>query len=130
MLNLFLFRTIAIIIIGFKQKKFILSLINLITMSKFGELLDEKKPLLLVFFSEFDELSTSLHPILKDVAAAVGDKGKVIKINTEKNIKLSEALRVKVIPTLMIYKFGEMVWRQSGDQDANTLISLMKDQLN
>ena len=53
-----------------------------------------------------------------------------IKINTEKNIKLSEALRVKVIPTLMIYKFGEMVWRQSGDQDANTLISLMKDQLN
>jgi|SaaInlV_125m_DNA_1040241.scaffolds.fasta_scaffold04186_3 thioredoxin 1 len=130
MLNLFLFRTIEIIIIGFKQKKFILSLINLITMSKFGELLDEKKPLLLVFFSEFDELSTSLHPILKDVAAAVGDKGKVIKINTEKNIKLSEALRVKVIPTLMIYKFGEMVWRQSGDQDANTLISLMKDQLN
>ena len=82
MLNLFLFRTIEIIIIGFKQKKFILSLINLITMSKFGELLDEKKPLLLVFFSEFDELSTSLHPILKDVAAAVGDKGKVIKINT------------------------------------------------
>src|SRR5210317_1665734 len=130
MLNLFLFRTIEIIIIGFKQKKFILSLINLIDMSKFGELLDEKKPLLLVFFSEYDELSTSLHPILKDVAAAVGDKGKVIKINTEKNIKLSEALRVKVIPTLMIYKFGEMVWRQSGDQDANTLISLMKDQLN
>ena len=40
-------------------------------MSKFGELLDEKKPLLLVFFSEYDELSTSLHPILKDVAAAL-----------------------------------------------------------
>ena len=52
-------------------------------MSKFGELLDEKKPLLLVLFSEFDELSTNLHPILKDVAAALGDKGKVIKINTK-----------------------------------------------
>ena len=51
-------------------------------MSKFGELLDEKKPLLLVFFSELDEISTSLHPVLKDVAAALGDKGKVIKINT------------------------------------------------
>ena len=99
-------------------------------MSKFGELLDEKKPLLLVFFSEYDELSSSLHPVLKDVAAALGDKGKVIKINTEKNIKLSEALRGKVIPTLMIYKYGEMVWRQSGDQDANTLISVKKDQLN
>ena len=63
-------------------------------MSKFGELLDEKKPLLLVFFSEFDELSNNLHPILKDVAAALGDQGKVIKINTEKKINLSEALRV------------------------------------
>ena len=40
-------------------------------MSKFGELLDEKKPLLLVFFSEYDELSSSLHPVLKDVAAAL-----------------------------------------------------------
>ena len=96
-------------------------------MSKFGELLDEKKPLLLVFFSELDEISTSLHPVLKDVAAALGDKGKVIKINTEKNIKLSEALRVKVIPTLMIYKYGEMVWRQSGEQDANTLINLLNE---
>ena len=99
-------------------------------MSKFGELLDEKKPLLLVFFSELDEISTSLHPVLKDVAAALGDKGKVIKINTEKNIKLSEALRVKVIPTLMIYKYGEMVWRQSGLQDANTLIGLMNENLS
>ena len=98
-------------------------------MSKFGELLDEKKPLLIVFFSEFDELSTSMHPVLKDVAAAMGDKGKVIKIDTKKNDKLSEALRVRVLPTLMIYKLGEMVWRQSGEQDANTLISLMQDHI-
>ena len=56
--------------------------------------------------------------------------GKVIKIDTEKNTKLSDALRVRVLPTLMIYKLGEMVWRQSGEQDANTLISLMKDHLN
>jgi len=68
-----------------------------------------------------------MHPVLKDVAAAIGDKGKVIKIDIDKNQKLSEALRVKVIPTMMIYKYTEMVWRQSGDQDANTLISLLKD---
>ena len=99
-------------------------------MSKFGELIDSEMPILLDFYTDWNESSTSMHPVLKDVAAAIGDKGKVIKINSEKNIKLSEALRVKVIPTLMIYKYGEMVWRQSGDQDANTLISLMKDQLN
>jgi thioredoxin 1 len=98
-------------------------------MSKFGELIDDKLPLLLVFYNAEDQVSSSMHPILKDVAAAMGDKGKVIKIDAEKNIKLSDALRVKVLPTLMIYKLGEMVWRQSGDQDANTLISLMQDHL-
>ena len=99
-------------------------------MSKFGELIDDKLPLLLVFYNENEEVSTGMHPILKDVAAAIGDKGKVIKIDTEKNTKLTDALRVRVLPTLMIYKLGEMVWRQSGEQDANTLISLMQDHLN
>tara|TARA_Y100001958_G_C20987164_1_gene376066 strand:+ start:157 stop:456 length:300 start_codon:yes stop_codon:yes gene_type:complete len=98
-------------------------------MSKFGELINDKLPLLLVFYNTEDQVSNSMNPILKDVAAAMGDKGKVIKIDTEKNTKLSDALRVKVLPTLMIYKLGEMVWRQSGEQDANTLISLMQDHL-
>ena len=98
-------------------------------MSKFGELINDKLPLLLVFYNAEDQVSNSMNPVLKDVAAAMGDKGKVIKIDTEKNTKLSDALRVKVLPTLMIYKLGEMVWRQSGEQDANTLISLMQAHL-
>tara|TARA_B100000780_G_scaffold79041_1_gene53625 strand:+ start:938 stop:1234 length:297 start_codon:yes stop_codon:yes gene_type:complete len=96
-------------------------------MSKFGQLIDDTHPLLLVFYNEVDTLSTSMHPILKDVAAAMGDSAKVIKINSDKNEKLAQALRVKVLPTLMIYKEGEMLWRQSGEQDANTLIGLIKD---
>ena len=96
-------------------------------MSKFGELLDEKIPILLAFFRNQESESQDMNPVLKDVAAALGDKAKVIKIDVEKNQQLSEALRVKVLPTLMIYKFSEMVWRQSGEQDANTLISLLQD---
>ena len=99
-------------------------------MSKFGELLDDNQPLLLVFFNNEIDESESLHPVLKDVAAAIGDKGKVIKIDADQNEKLSEALRVRVLPTLIIYKLGEMVWRQSGEQDANTLITLMQNHLN
>ena len=95
-------------------------------MSKFGKLIDEKIPILLVFYRQ-EDVTLELHPILKDVAAAIGDKGKVIKIDVDKNHKLSEALRVKILPTLMIYKDSEMVWRQSGEQDANTLISLIQD---
>jgi thioredoxin 1 len=98
-------------------------------MSKFGELLDEKEPLLLAFYQQEDEDLSVMDRMLKDVAAALGDKGKVIKINVDKNQKLSEALRVRVLPTFMIYKFSEMVWRQSGVQDANTLISLFQDHL-
>ncbi len=48
-----------------------------------------------------------MHQVLRDVAAAIGDKGKVIKINVDKNNELKEALRVKALPTLMIYKGGE-----------------------
>ena len=96
-------------------------------MSKFGELVDGNAPLLSVFFEELEELKEEFNYTLRDVAAAIGDQGKVIKINIAKNPKLVNALRVKAIPTLMIYKLGEMVWRQSGEQDANTLIALMNE---
>ncbi len=96
-------------------------------MSKFGELLDEKTPILLAFYQQEESDLMDMDRTLKDVAAALGDKGKVIKIDIDKNQKLSEALRVRVLPTFMIYKLSEMVWRQSGIQDANTLISLLQD---
>jgi thioredoxin 1 len=95
-------------------------------MSKFGELIDVEIPVLLDFFTEWNEQSTSMHAVLRDVAAALGDKAKVIKIDVEKNQELAEALRVKTLPTLIIYKDGEMKWRQSGEQDANTLINIIQ----
>lgn len=99
-------------------------------MSKFGELIGLEVPVLLDFYSDDNDYSNIMHPVLRDVAAAIGDKCKVIKINVDKNNELAEALRVKMLPTLMIYKSGEMVWRQSGEQDANTLVSLIKDFIN
>ena len=100
---------------------------NNLKMSKFGEIIDSEMPVLLDFYTEWNESSTLMHPVLKDVAAAIGDKGKVIKINVDKNNELAQALRIKGLPTLMIYKSGEMVWRQSGEQDANTLINLINE---
>ena len=99
-------------------------------MSKFGELIGLDVHVLLDFYSDDNDSSNIMHPVLRDVAAAIGDKCKVIKINVDKNNELAEALRVKILPTLMIYKSGEMVWRQSGEQDANTLVSLIKDFIN
>ncbi|WP_369048204.1 thioredoxin family protein [Tenacibaculum sp. UWU-22] len=97
-------------------------------MTKFGELISIEKPVLIDFFADWDDDTNSLD-ILRDVAAALGDKAKVIKIDIEKNEILAEALRVKGNPTFMIYKNGEMKWRQTGEQDANTLIGLVQQYL-
>jgi thioredoxin 1 len=70
-----------------------------------------------------------MHPVIRDVAAALGDKAKVIKIDVDKNQELAEALRIKGLPTLMIYKEGQMVWRQAGELDANAIINLVQEQL-
>ena len=95
-------------------------------MSKFGELIDVDIPVLLDFYTTWNNQSEALHLTLRDVAAALGDKAKVIKIDVDKNEELAEALRVKTLPTLIIYKDGEMKWRQSGEQDANTLIDVIQ----
>ena len=96
-------------------------------MSKFGELIDVSVPVLLDFYTDWNEHSIAMHPVMRSVASALGDAAKVIKIDVDKNPQLAEALRVKGLPTLMIYKAGEMKWRQSGEQDADTLIGLIKE---
>jgi thioredoxin 1 len=98
-------------------------------MSKFGELINSQVPVLIDFYTEWNEPSVSMHPVIRDVAAALGDKAKVIKIDVDKNQELADALRIKGLPTLMIYKDGQMVWRQSGELDANTIIGLVQEQI-
>ena len=98
-------------------------------MSKFGELIDLNIPVLLDFYTDWNEDSKLMNPVLREVAATMGNKVKVIKIDVDKNVQLAEALRVKVLPTLIIYKSGEMKWRQSGEQDAATLVGILKEYL-
>lgn len=96
-------------------------------MAKFGELISSEIPVLIDFYTEWKEdAADDVHSVLRDVAAALGDKAKVIKIDVEKNETLANALRIKGNPTFIIYKSGEMKWRQTGDQDANTLINLVE----
>lgn len=97
-------------------------------MTKFGEIISINKPVLIDFYADWSDMEPSLDT-LRDVAAALGDKAKVIKIDINKNEILAEALRVKGNPTFMIYKNGEMKWRQTGEQDANTLIGLVQKYL-
>jgi thioredoxin 1 len=95
-------------------------------MTKFGELIESPVPTLIDFYAKLNDESDSTHSILRDVAAALGDKARVVKIDVGKNEALAGALRIKGNPTFIIYKNGEMKWRQTGIQDANTLISLVE----
>ena len=96
-------------------------------MSKFGELIDVEIPVLFEFFTEWSDESEAMYDVLRDVEAAMGDKARVIKIEVEKNQDLAEALRIKGLPTLIIYKSGDMKWRQSGELDANTIIGRIQE---
>jgi thioredoxin 1 len=98
-------------------------------MSKFGELVSGNTPVLLDFYKEQNEITIESNQLIYKVASALGDKAKVIKIDVEKNEELVRALRIKTIPTFMIYKYGEMVWRQSGEIDANDLILKVEENL-
>ncbi|HIP47881.1 MAG TPA: thioredoxin [Lutibacter sp.] len=96
-------------------------------MSKFGELVNSEIPILIDFYSNWDEdQEDEAVALLKEVAIALEDTAKVIKIDTEKNETLAKALRIKNNPTFIIYKNSDMKWRQSGKQDAASLISMVE----
>ena len=99
-------------------------------MSKFGDLIEGEKPILLVFYEGPENEDDSMHQILRDVAAAISDKGKVFKLDISKNPKLVEALKIKTDPTFTIYKSSEMVWRETGEHDKNSLVGLMGEYLD
>lgn len=95
-------------------------------MTKFGDLINVEIPVLIDFYAHWSDEEEPTGMVLRDVVAALGDKAKVIKIDIQKNEILADALKVKSNPTFAIYKNGVMKWRQSGEQDANTLITLVQ----
>ena len=93
-------------------------------MTRFGQLIDSEVPTLIDFYADEDR-TVQMNRVLRDVAVAMGERAQVVKINIDKNPSLAKALLIKKDPTFVIYKNGEVKWRQSGQQDARTLIDLL-----
>lgn len=82
--------------------------------AKFSDLINSDKPVLVDFYADWCQPCHMLAPILKDVKDTLGDKIQIIKINTEINPNVAAKYQIRGIPTMILFKAGEQVWRQSG----------------
>ena len=99
-------------------------------MSKFGELIDAQVPVLIDFFTEWHEQSITMNETIRHVAAALGDKAKVIKIDVDKNQELAAKYQVRGVPTMILYQNGKQLWRQSGVLSKDEIIKVILEKSN
>lgn len=82
--------------------------------TSFGNLTDSEIPVLIDFFATWCGPCQTLAPILEDVKKDMGEKVKIVKVDVDKNQTLAQKFQVRGVPTLMLFKDGKQVWRQSG----------------
>lgn len=94
--------------------------------SSFKNIVDSEIPVLVDFYADWCGPCKMLAPILKQVKDAMGDRLKIVKIDVDKNQKLAAKYNVRGVPTMMLFKNGKQLWRQSGVLQKNDILEVIK----
>lgn len=97
-------------------------------MGKFEELIKGDKPVLVDFFATWCGPCKAMHPILEELKKNMGDKIHIVTVDIdgEANRQFVMSHQIQSVPTLMIFKKGEMLWRQSGVMQSVQLKNLLE----
>lgn len=95
-------------------------------MSNFSEIINKEQPVLVDFFATWCGPCQTLSPILKQVKDELGESVSILKIDVDKNPAIATQFQVRGVPTMLLFKNGKQVWRQSGLLSKNDLISVIK----
>ena len=94
-------------------------------METFQDLIQSEKPVLVDFYADWCGPCKAMDPVIKEVAKEVEGKARVVRVNVDKNTKAPQTYQVSAIPTFMVFKKGNILWRHPGMIDKSSLLNVL-----